>query len=212
MNHIDVIYYINLDYRKDRSNEFLECMNDLQIPSHKIKRISAIYEPSLGALGCTKSHILALETFLASDAKICMIFEDDFIYKNKETFWPDISKVFESEVDFDIVQLSYNNIYRPHLFYQVLDTDYPFLKKVLKTICASSYIITRKFAPKLIENFKESSELLARYGYVNDKAYVLDIYWHSLQPLANWYIISPSIGFQRPSYSDICNDYMDYGI
>jgi GR25 family glycosyltransferase involved in LPS biosynthesis len=212
MNHIDTIYYINLDHRTDRNTQFLNCMNDLQIPKEKIQRITAIYDPELGALGCTKSHIIALETFIKSNNKLCIIFEDDFIYKNKETFITDISKIFETNIPFDIVQLSYNNIYMPELYYQVSDTEYSFLKKVNKTICASSYIITREFASKLIENFKESADLLSKYGYANNKAYVLDVYWHSLQSKANWYIFYPSIGFQRPSYSDICQNFQDYGI
>ena len=212
MNHIDTIYYINLDHRTDRNKEFLDCMNDLHVSSEKIKRIPAIYEPNIGALGCTKSHILALETFIASGANICMIFEDDFICKNKQTFWTDILKIFETGLKFDVVQLSYNHLYMPELFYQVRDTEFDFLKKVNKTICASSYIITKEFAPKLLENFKESCKLLSDFGFSNNKAYVLDVYWHNIQPKANWYLISPSIGYQRGSYSDICKGYMDYGI
>jgi glycosyl transferase family 25 len=212
MNHIDAIYYINLDHRTDRKEEFLRCMNDLEVPESKIQRISAIYEPNLGALGCTKSHIIAIETFLNSDNKICIIFEDDFQYKNKDTFMSDISKIFETNMPFDIVQLSYNNLYMPELFYQVIDTEYSFLKRVNKTICASSYIITRKFAPKLLENFRESSELLSIHGNINDTTYVLDVYWHKIQGQSQWYIISPSIGYQRASYSDICKGYYDYGV
>ena len=212
MNYIDTIYYINLDNRTDRKNEFLNCMNELQVPSEKVERIPAIYNKDLGALGCTRSHILALETFLSSDSNTCIIFEDDFQYKNKETFWSDISKIFESGLIFDIVQLSYNNNYRPEIFYKVTDTDYPFLKKVQKTISASSYIITKEFAPKLLENFRESAKLLETYGFINDKAYVLDVYWHILQPLSNWFLITPSIGHQRASYSDICQSFTDYGV
>jgi len=210
MNHIDTIYYINLEHRTDRNGEFLECMSDLQVPSEKIERINGIYEPKFGALGCTKSHILALETFISSGKDICMVFEDDFMYKDKETFWPDISKIFDTGLNFDLVQLSYNNYYKADLFYQVLDTEYPFLKKVLKTISSSSYIITKEFASILLENFKESSQLLQTHGFANDKAYVLDIYWHSLQSKTNWYIIVPSIGYQRGSYSDVCYMNIDY--
>jgi glycosyl transferase family 25 len=212
MDHIDIIYYINLDHRTDRKGEFLKCMNDLEVSENKIQRIPAIYEPNLGALGCTKSHILALETFIKSDAKICLIFEDDFQYKNKDTFMTDIDKLFKTGIEFDVVQLSYNNIYIPELYYQVIDTEYPFIKKVNASICASSYIIRREFAPKLLENFRESSELLSKPGYANDNTYVLDVYWHSLQSKANWYLIYPSIGFQRASYSDICYGFQDYGI
>jgi len=211
MNYIDKIYYINLEYRCDRKDEFLKCMKDLNIVSEKIQRIPAIHNPSFGTLGCTRSHILALETFLASDSKICMICEDDFQYKNSESFNSDVNRIFESKIVFDVIQLSYNHLYRPELLFKVTDTEFPFIKKVQKTISASSYIITREFAPKLIENFKESSELLEKYGLINDSMYALDVYWHRLQPTCNWYIIYPSIGYQRASYSDNCQNFQDYG-
>jgi len=212
MNHIDVIYYINLEHRKDRNDEFLECMKDLGVPSEKLQRINAIYDTNLGILGCVKSHILTLETFIASDAKTCIVFEDDFLYKNKETFWQDISNVFDTKLNFDVVQLSYNHNFLPELFCVLTDTDYPFLKKAHKTITSSSYIITKEFAPKLLENFKESSIPLSEQGHKDNNTYFLDVYWHKLQEISNWYVTYPSIGIQRGSYSDICNSYMDYNI
>ena len=202
MDTIDCIYYINLDKRTDRNKEFLECMNDLDVPFEKIKRIPAIYD-QLGCLGCTRSHILALETFLASDYNKCIIFEDDFQYKNKENFWSTIQSVFDTKIQIDILQLSYNHKYFPEIYHKVHNTEYPFLKKVEKTITSSSYIITREFASILLQNFKESSELLSKHGLINNKAYVLDVYWDKVQSNANWYIVSPSLGFQRASYSDV---------
>jgi hypothetical protein len=86
------------------------------------------------------------------------------------------------------------------------------LKKVQKTISSSSYIITKEFAPKLLENFKESSKLFEEFGNKDDSRYFLDIYWHTLQEKSNWYIIYPSIGFQRGSHSDICGVYQNYGV
>lgn len=212
MDNIDTIYYINLEHRVDRNKEILDCMNDLGVPSEKLQRINAVYENYMGLLGCVKSHILTLETFIASDANICMVLEDDFQYKNKETFWSDISNIFDTKLNFDVVQLSYNHNFLPELFFVVKDTEHPFLKKAQKTISTSSYIITKEFAPKLLENFKESANLLSMYGLINDKAYALDVYWHILQEKSNWYVIYPSIGFQRGSYSDICKSYMEYNV
>lgn len=211
MDHIDAIYYINLDHREDRNREFLECMRDLQVPTQKIHRVPAIYD-NIGALGCTRSHIKTIETFLESGLNICLVCEDDFQYKNKDTFWSDIKKVFDTNVEFDILQLSYNHQYYPEYYYKTIDTDYEFLKKVIASITSSSYIITRKFAPRLLENFKESSNLLRQFGLINNKAFVLDIFWHKLQPNCNWYLIKPSLGYQRESYSDVCKSHQNYKI
>ena len=209
MENIDCIYYINLEHRKDRNELFLETMNDLKVPTQKIERINAI-KHMYGAMGCTRSHILTLETFLKSDHKVCLVLEDDFIYKDKETFWSDIQKIFDTKIPFDIVQLSYDNKYCPDKYYVVSDTDFSFLKRVQKTISSSSYIITREFAPILIKNFLESSELLEKYN--GEHEYVLDLYWHRIQANHLWYCISPSIGYQRGSYSDLLGHYTDNGV
>jgi len=209
MNNIDCIYYINLEYRKERNDLFLQTMTDLNVPPEKIHRINAVYVRGLGALGCTKSHILTLETFLQSEHKTCLVLEDDFTYKDKETFWSDVQKVFDTKILFDIIQLSYNNIYDPINNYIVNNTEFDFLKRVQKTICASSYIITREFAPILLKNLYESSKLLSEKPCVD---YTLDTYWSKIQPNHLWYCISPSIGFQRESYSDILNTFCNYGV
>ena len=213
MDKIDAIYYINLDHREDRNREFLECMSDLDVPVEKIQRISAIYNRDMGALGCTRSHIKAIETFLESGLKTCLVCEDDFQYKNKDTFWSDIKRVFDTNVEFDILQLSYNpNTYTNMVVYKSRDTIYPFLKKAEVTITASGYIITRNFAPTLLENFKESSNNLAMCNglYSCIHTYSLDQYWNILKPKSNWYIIYPPIGYQRSSYSDILNQHVTY--
>ena len=80
---IEKVIYINLEHRKDRNEQLLETMKELNVPSEKIQRINAIHN-NIGALGCTKSHILTLETFLQSDHKVCLVVEDDFTYKNKD--------------------------------------------------------------------------------------------------------------------------------
>lgn len=211
MNEIDAIYYINLDHRKDRNDDFLKCMSDLDVPVEKIQRISAIYNPIIGPLGCVKSHIKAIETFLESGLNICLVCEDDFQYKNKDTFWSDIKKVFDTNIEIDVLQLSYNHTLGPEC-YKTIDTDYYFLKKVTKSVTTSSYIITRNFAPILLENFKESSKMLEQFGLIHKKAYVIDIFWHTLQPRCNWYLITPSIGYQRESYSDICKSHQNYKV
>ena len=211
MQNIECIYYINIEYRNDRKELFLKTMEELgvDVSSEKIQRINAVYVPELGALGCTKSHILALETFLKTDQQICLILEDDFTYKNKETFWSDIQRIFDLNIKFDIIQLSYNHIYNPHINCILHDTEYTFLKRAQKTISSSSYIITRVFAPILLKNLYESSILLKETPC---EKYALDSYWYKIQSDYLWYCISPSIGLQRASYSDVQHAFMDYGV
>lgn len=210
MDCIDVIYYINLDHRSDRKKEILDTLNDLEVSKEKIHRISAIYTKGFGALGCTKSHILALETFIKSNSNTAMILEDDFKYKNKDTFWQNIKAVFDNNINFDIIQLAYNSSqYANTVVYKAYDTEYNFLKKAEITITASGYIITKKFAPILLDNFKECASQHELIGHQTHD-YSLDIYWNKLKPVSNWYVIYPPIGFQSDSYSDILETYVQY--
>ena len=36
------------------------------------------------------------------------------------------------------------------------------------------------------------------------------MYWKNLQKIHNWYIVNPVLMIQRPSKSDIENNYKDY--
>ncbi len=82
MEQIDVIFYINLEQRTDRKEHFLQEMKKFCVDESKIVRIDAVYN-AIGALGCTKSHIKALEQFMENPAwKTCIVFEDDFTFYN----------------------------------------------------------------------------------------------------------------------------------
>ena len=54
---IHSIYYINLDKREDRKQDFLD---NFSTDDPRLIRISAHYYPSNGAAGCLMSHITAL--------------------------------------------------------------------------------------------------------------------------------------------------------
>jgi GR25 family glycosyltransferase involved in LPS biosynthesis len=206
MNGIDHIYYINLDYRSDRRLQMEDWLEESHVPSEKITRISAIPTPGRGHIGATLSHCKALETFLSSSFNTCVIFEDDFIPLDLSTFWQNFQKLKDQKVDYDIVVGSYN-------FLECNDTQYDFLKKVKKSYTASAYVITRNFAQKLLENFKEAVQKCVetenRTGQKADE-YCLDVYWEKLMPMSKWYCFYPRIGIQRESYSDIQGHITNY--
>lgn len=204
-DHIDVVYYINLDKRDDRKKEFLEEMKKIGIDSNKIVRIPAIYIPEKGDLGCSKSHIKTLELFIKSPHKNCIIFEDDFEFTlNKEEMNNIINKFFQRNIDYDILMLSSNDMVTPE------DTEYNFLKKTINSQTTSGYIVNKNFAKEILQNFKEGLILLENNH--DNKGYVLDQHWKSLQPDSNWYTFNPKLGKQRKSYSDINYEVVDYNI
>ena len=107
INNIDVVYVINLDNRLDRLYEFLSEMDKIKFPFNKIIRISGVYKRNEGHLGCSLSHIKALEHFISSEYKNCIIFEDDFQFTiSPEEINELFDNFFNNNIDFDVCMLS----------------------------------------------------------------------------------------------------------
>jgi GR25 family glycosyltransferase involved in LPS biosynthesis len=155
MDKIDMLYYINLDYRVDRKLEFLDWVEQSGFPEEKVERIQAVATPGRGHVGCLLSHIKVIDTFLASSHKVCMLFEDDYQPLKVGEFWSDIRRIFDSSVDFDIVMLSYNEL-------KSEETEVPFLHKVNHSFTASGLLITREFAKILNDFWKKDAILLLK--------------------------------------------------
>jgi GR25 family glycosyltransferase involved in LPS biosynthesis len=208
MDKIDIIYYINLAHRTDRDQSIKgQLLNHAHIDADKIHRIDAIHEPQLGALGCSLSHIKAVEEFLKTpdSVRTCLILEDDFVFNmpiedvNKllNEFW----KVMGD--DYDVLMLGCN-------IRSVSKTEYPFFYKINGAQTLSGYCFNKKYASILLENFKEGNRLLESAGKAVHE-YCVDQYITSLQERHRWYVIYPIIGRQGPSYSDIEGKFVDYG-
>lgn len=207
LNNFDVVYFINLDHRKDRLNHIKNELNKTNINPNKINRIPGIYIKDFGALGCTKSHCLALESFLKSSInnKYCIIFEDDFEFNLEQDIINNlINNVFNEidKINFDVLMLSGNML-------NSTKTNYSFLSKIIDAQTTSGYAVSRKFASILLQNFRESLSLLEKKGF-KFNPYCIDIYMKKLQPLTKWYCLNPCIGKQIESYSDIENSVVNY--
>jgi len=196
--YVDIFYYINLDDREDRNSQFLGQMDEVGIPQNKIQRISGIYEKDHGHIGCTKSHIKTLKTFIASSNKICIIFEDDFEWLGSPNAL--FADFFAEKIPFDVCMLSGS-------YAKATRTKWPFLVKVDDAQTTSGYMVTREFAPILLKNFEDGLQLLER-NYDHPK-YAVDQYWKKLQVIAEWYIFSPKLGKQISSVSDIQGGYVE---
>lgn len=208
MDKIDILYYINLDYRTDRKAELLEWLEDSGFPDSKVERISGVYTPGRGHFGCLLSHIKTLETFLASSHNNCLILEDDYTPLDVPTFWSHFEKLFSAEKEFDVVMCSYNQLKSD-------ETNVPFLRKVHESFTTSGYLITRSFAPKLLKEWKLCVDLGLKEEEETKKkthTYMLDVYWSKLMPHSNWFCFYPRIGYQRASYSDLQCHYTDHKV
>jgi GR25 family glycosyltransferase involved in LPS biosynthesis len=196
------VYYINLDHRPDRKEEITSQINKIGLLS-KTTRIPGVYEKGRGHLGCSKSHIIAMEHFVNSNYKNCIIFEDDFKFiDNTEIVKKQFYQLFSSGIDYDVVLLAIGQ--------STSDYKNSFLKKSICTTTTSGYLVNKKFAIRLLQNFKEGVRLLesaynrgSKIDSTQDYVYAIDQYWCKLQSSSNFYIFEPVLGKQSGSKSDI---------
>jgi glycosyl transferase, family 25 len=203
MDYIDKIIYINLEKRTDRNQEILEELQQFDIPKDKIERFNAI-EDEYGFIGCTKSHLQILKLAKERNYENILIFEDDFHFIiHKKSFHNKLNTFFKNyHKIFDVVMLAYN-----------LSESEPkddLVGYARKAQAPSAYIINRRILDELIIVMEEGLQKLINthhhWLYMNDTS------WFELQKTKEWYYFIERMGKQRPGYSNLTNQYMDYGI
>ena len=187
------LYYINLDHRIDRKESILTMLGYTNFPKDKIFRYPAHYYRNHGALGCAQSHIGVLEDFLNSGDEFCVVLEDDFRLNNIDGFAEKIEKACSIK-NLDVMMLSGNLIKHSEQ-----NGEYV---RIYDAQTTSGYIVSKKFAPIMLSNFKEAERGLIDSG-TNLHDYCIDQYWKRLQISSNWLSFYPTIGYQESGFSDI---------
>jgi GR25 family glycosyltransferase involved in LPS biosynthesis len=197
MDMIDMIYYINLEGRKDRDDHFKQEIKKLCVDPSKIRRINAVYNTT-GALGCTLSHIKVIEDFENNPAlKTCIIFEDDFTFNNSDITINNskLNMFFNAFDSWDLLALAYNPDGG-----KTVNIGIPNVHKAISIGTSSGYCLHKGFANTLKINFQESANMISKdlthFG-------CLDVNWKKLQPLSKWYVCVPAFGYQYENFSDI---------
>lgn len=204
------IYAINLDRRVDRWSELLASSLQFGLSPQAIERVSAVEDSQFGALGCAKSHLMALSHFLVHDtAPYCLILEDDFdLTRSWSEFIEIFNKVVEQRLDWDVLLLMGTAVLavpEPHLN----------IARIIEAQSAAAYLVQRRYVPQLLGCFADCVPHLEKMRSINLRDFVtsrhaIDQAWKFLQRRDHWYILSPSLGRQRPSYSDIEQKHVDY--
>ena len=197
-NKIGGIVYINLEHRIDRKKQIKK---ELDILGCRYIRMNAIKNEN-GGLGCVRSHIKCLE--YAKEEKLSNIFilEDDFVFtENKKIINNKLKTIFNKlKNNWDIIMLS------GHGNEEITDID--ILNKITNGQTASGYIVNSHYYDTLLELYRESEKHLANGEDYNKWA--LDQNWKKLQEKDRWYILSPRLGKQKESYSDIEKEVVNY--
>jgi len=210
MDKIDKIYYINLDYRTDRKEQF-----ENQITTHfkdsilesRIEHFPAIKHEQ-GLLGCSMSHLEVIKKARNTNAKYIIVFEDDFEFLvSREAFLSNLKQLFHqvetetSGFDFKVVMLAYNANNR----FEIENND--LLDSTTDAQTCAGYLVNSKYFDELIACWEEAVKMYQVTG--RDWIYCCDQYWKKLQK-EKWFLFKTRIGKQRAGFSDCSNRIVDY--
>lgn len=224
--YFDRVFVINLDERKDRWEQIVVNLRSLGIRNYE--RFSAVkptiqlcnkqnnwyqtYEflkehglngtdttdrYALGCLGCKISHSMVLHLALQRGYQRVLILEDD------AELFPNANEIFQ-KVAGELQQLSspWNFLYfmanhggkPPH--------PIPNLKHITQThysFTTGAYAVQRHFIPTLLQALQQDVE-------------EIDVTYSKLQPHIPMHCCQPHLGRQRPGYSDIRGQQLDYSV
>ena len=199
---LENVFYINLESREDRRKLIEQELAEL---GWNYERFNAIPN-SIGPLGCSHSHLSVIRKAKERNLDYVVVVEDDALFLHKDFINNQIQKVFESGLEYDVLLLA-GNVRNP----LVKNTDIEGIENIyqVKTCWTTTcYIVKKHYFDKLIDNFKEGVDLLAKTNDVGK--YACDAWWMRLQEKDKWLIILPRTITQRADYSDIEKKKVDY--
>jgi hypothetical protein len=180
-----------------------------------VTRIPGCFTPELGTLGCSRSHIKALEHIISSEEdedSLHILFEDDFEFCPEysssflDDFFNDIYSLMSFSDDMDVFCLGVNvleseQVHFPEARFQVI--------RLKRSQAHSGYIVKKRFAPILLKNYRESESVIMQSNAPVHE-YCCDVYCQHLQHKWGWFSTEPRIGRQQPGYSDICKENVNH--
>ena len=188
---LDSIICINLDRRTDR---WIDSEKQFSEQNLTVIRQSAIDGTTLqkhqtllpGELGCRLSHEQALQ-YATTRNKPVLILEDDvnFVDDFQDKFATTINRI----PPWELLYLGGNHVIKP------IEHSLNIVKPV-RIYTTGAYIITPDGAQRLLTQIKQWPNVQIDVAYANSKLPTYAFY--------------PSIATQRPSFSDIQSEYVNY--
>lgn len=197
MDLIEHVYYINLDHRTDRRAQVEEELTKMNLP---FTRISAIKEKN-GHLGCSKSHLLALNTAIKSQYKSVLICEDDIMWTVLKGELDSLLTQFKTNiVEWDVLMLGINKL-------ETRPTTIQGIEKVIEATTASGFLLHKNWMPiwkRLLERSIKGLETELNPRNCCDQI------WRNVQEDSNFFCFTKQVAKQREGYSDICEGFVKY--
>jgi len=192
--------FINLASRPDRLQHVTLELKKMNIDAERMNAIKM----AEGAIGCTLSHIRCLELAKERQYPHVFVIEDDITFLQPELLSENLKK-FEENVElqrWDVLIIGGNNC-PPYT--KVND----YCIRAFNNQTTTGYIVKSHYYDTLIQNFKESAQMLMRNPH-NKREYALDMYWKRLQQTGIWLMIVPATVTQYQDYSDIEKRVVNY--
>ncbi|MFZ9376537.1 MAG: glycosyltransferase family 25 protein [Candidatus Fonsibacter ubiquis] len=201
-NYFDKIVCINLDRRFDRWEKSQKQFKNFNL---NVERFSAIdgkvqvQKPGLkpGELGALLSHLKVIKNAKKDNLKNVLILEDDV------EFHQNINELFfqyESQIpNWDFLYFGGNHSMNNHYMdpskspIKIFDNVY----KIREAYSLHCYGVNHTLYDKIL-NFYDKIER------------PIDVLYSEIQPKVQSYILIPPLAWQRPDYSDIMEENVDY--
>ena len=195
------VVFINLDSRMDRRTHFELQFRNIRLGLQP-QRFAAIRNAD-GAIGCSMSHIACIELAIQNKWDHILVCEDDATIINPGQLVDQVNHFFNRFNDsWDVLLLAGNN-------YQPFRQESPEAVRVANCQTATAYLVLRPYFETLLANFKEGLGKLKAEPTKQPK-YAIDQYWKLLQRTGRWYLVVPISVVQRPDYSDISKQHVNY--
>lgn len=201
ISQIDHVYYINLDERPDRRAEVLVELDKLGFPSEQITRVPGV-KHERGAIGCARSHVLALDLALSAGHSTFMIVEDDFqMSQNVSDPAKNLWNFFELELEWDcLLVAAYTKRFE--------ETNFDTVVRALESQTTCAYVLRPEYARKVRSIFQAADRNLTRDPDKPGQA--IDQAWKVLQPEGRWFVVTPVVAHQRDGWSTIEQRFVSY--
>jgi glycosyl transferase family 25 len=189
---IDKVIYINLDSRTDRRVKMESIVS--VFGNDRVMRLPAIKHHK-GYIGCAQSHIIALEIAIAKQWKNVLILEDDVDWNDDMSGYRTLRSLVNRK--YDVIMLGGGSANFNTVSYKITSAQ-----------CTSSYLVNNTYYHKLRDSFRKSVDGMVATD--DSRTYAIDMYWKHIQPVDDWYFTSPCLLYQRPDYSDVEKQFVDY--
>ena len=216
----DRVIYINLLFRPERRTSILTSLASANISApYRLDAVHLVRSSSLSSyvaslpngwekqhasrLGCSLSHLRALEHAQKEGWPSVLVVEDDIAFVGTpKTFTDAIGKVVGGHWDeFDVLLLAGNNRRNTTDPRNAVSDDGSFVK-VTECTTTTGYLVKHHYYKKIIDNIREGIENLLREPS-DPFQFSIDVYWMRLQKADRWIMLWPQCATQSPGFSDV---------